>query len=155
MAARAARAYGTAVGAYGMGKAGYNVATGQGTVGDMITLAMPAIGYGLGKLAGRVISAPRGVGCFAAGTPILTPEGSKPVEAIQPGDWVLALPEDNPGAEVMPRMVEEVFENYLPTLYLRVSGRTIRTTAEHPFWVRNHRWVAAQQLMPGDETQGL
>ena len=49
------------------------------------------------------------------------------------------------------RVVEEVFENYLPTLDLRVNGRTIRTTAEHPFWVRGRGWVPAQQLRAGDQ----
>jgi Pretoxin HINT domain len=89
--------------------------------------------------------------CFAAGTPILTPDGSKPVDEIRPGDQVLAIPEDDPDAQPVPRMVEEIFENYMPTLDLHVNGRAIRTTAEHPFWVRDRGWVAAQQLQVGDE----
>jgi hypothetical protein len=32
-----------------------------------------------------------------------------------------------------------------------VNGRTIRTTAEHPFWMRGRGWVAAHQLRAGDE----
>ena len=51
----------------------------------------------------------------------------------------------------VPRQVEETFVNYLPLLDLFVNGRTIRTTAEHPFWVRDRGWVAAQQLEAGDE----
>jgi hypothetical protein len=51
----------------------------------------------------------------------------------------------------VPRQVEEIFENYLPLLDLYVNGRTIRTTAEHPFWVRDRGWVAAHQLEAGDE----
>jgi hypothetical protein len=91
-----------------------------------------------------------GGGCFAAGTPILTPEGSRMIETIRPGDWVMAAPDDDPHADPVPRQVEEIFENYLPTLDLHVNGRIIRTTAEHPFWVRGHGWVDAQQLEPGD-----
>ncbi len=90
-------------------------------------------------------------GCFAAGTPILTPEGSKFIEDIRPGDWVITAPDDDPDAEPVPRQVEATFENYLPLLDLYVNGRTIRTTAEHPFWVRDGGWVAAHQLEAGDE----
>ncbi len=88
--------------------------------------------------------------CFAAGTPLLTPEGSKPIEQFRPGDWVLAAPEDDPEAPPEPRLVEEVFHNYAPLMDLVVGGRTIRTTAEHPFWVRGRGWTAAHQLMAGD-----
>ena len=35
--------------------------------------------------------------CFAAGTPIRTPDGSKPIEQLKVGDWVLAAPENDPG----------------------------------------------------------
>ncbi|MFN5533222.1 MAG: iron-regulated protein frpC, partial [Planctomycetaceae bacterium] len=27
-----------------------------------------------------------------AGTPVLTPTGPRPIEALQPGDWVLSRP---------------------------------------------------------------
>jgi hypothetical protein len=43
-----------------------------------------------------------------------------------------------------------VFENYAPLLDLRVRGQRIRTTAEHPFWVRGKGWVAAHELMACD-----
>jgi len=89
--------------------------------------------------------------CFAAGTPILTPEGSKAIEEIRSGDWVLSAPEDDPEAAPEPRLVEETFETSAPVLHLRVGGRTIRTTAEHPFWVRGRGWVEAQSLEPGYE----
>jgi hypothetical protein len=102
------------------------------------------------SLGGALYDALSG-GCFAAGTPILTPEGSKPIEDIRPGDWVITAPDDDPDAEPVPRQVEATFENYLPLLDLYVNGRTIRTTAEHPFWVRDRGWVAAHQLEAGDE----
>ncbi len=92
-----------------------------------------------------------GGGCFAAGTPILTLQGSKLIEDIRPGDWVITAPDDDSDAEPVPRQVEEVFENYLPLLDISVGGWTIRTTAEHPFWVKGRGWVAAQQLEAGHE----
>ncbi|HWE35178.1 MAG TPA: polymorphic toxin-type HINT domain-containing protein [Isosphaeraceae bacterium] len=89
--------------------------------------------------------------CFAAGTPILTPGGCTPIEELEEGDWVLALPEDDPAAVPVPRRVVNLFANFAPLLDLRVGGRVIRTTAEHPFWVRDKGWTDAQQLVPGVE----
>ena len=118
---------------------------------DYLTFAQQ-MAFGLANTAGAFAGLRLGLGgCFAAGTPILTPDGSKPIEEFQPGDWVLTAPDDDSDAEPVPRQVEETFVNYLPLLDLYVNGRTIRTTAEHPFWVRDHGWVAAQQLEAGDE----
>ncbi len=88
--------------------------------------------------------------CFAAGTPILTPDGSVPIEDLRVGDWVIAKPEDDPEAVPAPRRVVELIRNYVPLLHLEVGGRTIRTSAEHPFWVRGRGWTQAHQLMAGD-----
>ena len=88
--------------------------------------------------------------CFAAGTPILTPNGAKPIEQFRPGDWVLSCPEDDPEASPEPRRVEAVLQNYSALLELEVGGQLIRTTAEHPFWVRGRGWTAVHQLMAGD-----
>ena len=149
------RGYNTAMGAYATGKAAYNLASGKGTAMDAVTLGLPLVGGALGTVASKLSSALRITGCFAAGTPILTPEGSKPIEEIRPGDWVITAPDDDPDADPVPRPVEETFENYLPILDLYVNGRTIRTTAEHPFWVKDSGWVAAQQLEAGDELLAL
>jgi len=88
--------------------------------------------------------------CFPAGTPLLTPEGSKSIEDFRPGDWILSAPEHDPEAPPEPRRVERVCSNYAPIMALRVGGRTVSTTAEHPFWVRGRGWTAAHQLVPGD-----
>jgi hypothetical protein len=129
-------------------KAAYDAAQALRTAvnnGDSVGAAKAAIG-----LAGAVYAMLAG-GCFAAGTPILTPDGSKLIEDIRPGDWVITAPDDDPDAEPVPRRVEEIFENYLPLLDLYVNRRTIRTTAEHPFWVRDRGWIAAHQLEAGNE----
>jgi len=88
--------------------------------------------------------------CFAAGTPLLTPEGEKPIEQFKPGDWVLSAPEDDPEASPEPRQVEEIFVNYLSLLHVKVGGQTIRTTSEHPFYVYGKGWTAAKGLTTGD-----
>ena len=41
-------------------------------------------------------------GCFGPGTPILTPDGSRPIQDIRPGDWVMAAPDDDPMADPVP-----------------------------------------------------
>nr|WP_303652681.1 polymorphic toxin-type HINT domain-containing protein [Paludisphaera mucosa] len=89
-------------------------------------------------------------GCFAAGTPLLTPEGEKRVEDFRPGDWVLSAPEDDPDGTPQPRLVQEVFEDYLPLLELRIGSASIKTTAEHPFWVEGRGWTPANMLLEGD-----
>lgn len=88
--------------------------------------------------------------CFASGTPLLTPEGSKPIEQFQVGDLVLARPEHDPSALVEPRRVEEVFVRTGKILNLHVAGQIIRTTAEHPFWVTDKGWLPTSDLQVGD-----
>ena len=92
--------------------------------------------------------------CFAAGTPLLTPDGARPIEELCVGDLVLSRDEDDPEGPVAAKRVLNVFENYSPLLDLHVGGRAIRTTAEHPFWVVGLGWVAAQQIQAGDMLLG-
>ncbi len=126
---------------------GYSLAKGLGasentaqTVGAFTPAALSAIFNIWGSLTA----------CFAAGTPLLTPDGQKPIEHFRPGDWVLSAPECDPEAPPEPRQVEEVFTNFLPLLHVQVGGKTIRTTSEHPFYVRGKGWAAAKELTTGD-----
>jgi RHS repeat-associated protein len=89
--------------------------------------------------------------CFAAGTPIRTPEGSKPIEELEPGDLFLAMPEDDEDGSIEPRVVEAVFANYSPLLGICVGRELILTTPEHPFFVLGRGWTNAQELMTGDQ----
>ena len=92
--------------------------------------------------------------CFAAGTPLLTPEGSKPVEEFRAGDWVLARNEHDPHGPVVPRMVEKVHTQTATLVELRVGGQAIKTTGPHPFYVAGRGWVYARELQPGDQLLG-
>jgi RHS repeat-associated protein len=69
--------------------------------------------------------------CFVAGTPLLTPSGSKPIEQIAVGELVLARAEDAPTTPIEAKRVEEVFVRVAPILHLHMDGQVIRTTAEH------------------------
>jgi hypothetical protein len=91
------------------------------------------------------------IGCFVAGTPLLTPTGSKRIEVFEPGDWVLSREENNPEGKIEAKRVEEVFIREALVLSIRAGGEEIETTAEHPFWVRGMGWINAGELHTGNE----
>jgi filamentous hemagglutinin len=99
-------------------------------------------------------AAQAGKSCFAAGTPLLTPTGDKPIAQFRVGDWILSAPEDDPDAPLQARQVEEVFVRVAPVLYLHVGGQVIHTTAEHPFFVLAKGWRMARELVAGDGLRG-
>ena len=84
-------------------------------------------------------------------TPLRTPTGSKNIEDFKPGDLILSRPENDPDGPVEVKVVEERFVWTGRILELYVGGKVIRTTAEHPFWVKSRGWVAAGELEVGAE----
>jgi hypothetical protein len=88
--------------------------------------------------------------CFTGDTPLLTPEGSKRIDQFQVGDLVLSRDEHDPDSPVLPKVVEEVFVRTGRILHLHVGGRIIKTTPEHPLYVRDRGWIAAAELAVGD-----
>src|SRR5262249_3519647 len=79
--------------------------------------------------------------CFTAGTPLLTPEGSKLIEEFQPGDQLLSRSEFDEDGAVVAKAVEETFTRTARIWRLKAGGRVIRTTEEHPFYVPGVGWV--------------
>jgi hypothetical protein len=67
---------------------------------------------------------------------------------------VLAAPEHNLEAPLEAKAVEETFVNRALLLHLRVAGQLIRTTGQHPFFVRGKGWTAAAELRKGDQLRG-
>ena len=63
--------------------------------------------------------------------------------------------EQDPSGPLAWKKVEETFERVGLVLELEVGGRTIGTTAEHPFYVLGKGWTAAGELKPGDRIVGL
>ena len=96
--------------------------------------------------------------CFVAGTPVITPGGTSPIEAIQVGDLVLSR---NPASgEKSYKPVTEVFVTKSPVLYhvtFTVKQRDetnftaeLTTTADHPFYVVEYgAFVGASALRSG------
>jgi hypothetical protein len=85
-----------------------------------------------------------------AGTPLLTPSGSKLIEEFRVGDLVLSRDQGGPDGAAEAKAVEELFVRTGRVLHLHVGGRVVRTTPEHPFWVKGEGWLAAGLLEVGD-----
>jgi len=88
--------------------------------------------------------------CFVAGTMILTVAGLVAIENIKAGDKVIATnPETFEVAEktVLETYVRETTE----LLHLTINGEVIKTTFEHPFYVKDVGFVEAGKLQIGDK----
>jgi serpin B len=88
--------------------------------------------------------------CFAAGTPVLTPEGEKSIDEIKAGDYVLARNELDVEGNIEPKRVEATFQGQKEVVHLHVRGQVIRPTKEHPFYVMGRGWTPAGDLRAGD-----
>jgi hypothetical protein len=76
-----------------------------------------------------------GWGCFAAGTPIATPDGSTAIELLSVGDWVMAY--DEVTHRVVPAPVVRTFrhEGQRAGELKLASGETLRVTKNHPIYL--------------------
>jgi hypothetical protein len=88
--------------------------------------------------------------CFVAGTPILTPEGSKAIEQLHTGDRVLSSPEKVGDGQIGARRIKEVTRGRAKLVGITVSGHLIQASREHPFFVRGESWTPASSLTAGD-----
>ena len=100
--------------------------------------------------------------CLAAGSLVWTPRGQVPIKEIEPGDQVFAYDEEKDRFVVAPvRAAAQTGEKL--TYEVRVGGRTIRATDNHPFLALvderkpgrqraryARRWKTLAELQPGD-----
>ncbi|ADU75650.1 intein [Acetivibrio thermocellus AD2] len=88
--------------------------------------------------------------CFVAGTMILTVAGLVAIENIKAGDKVIAT---NPETfEVAEKTVLETYvRDTTELLHLAINGEVIKTTFEHPFYVKDVDFVEAGKLQVGDK----
>ena len=75
---------------------------------------------------------------------------SKRIDEIRAGDFVLSRSETDPNGPLELKRVQEVYNRVARLLRLRVNGKDVTTTDEHPFVVAGRGWVNADQLAPGD-----
>ena len=88
--------------------------------------------------------------CFVAGTLILTAAGLVAIENIKAGAKVIAT---NPETfEVAEKTVLETYvRETMELLHLRIGGEVIKTTVDHPFYVKDVGFVEAVNLQVGDK----
>jgi hypothetical protein len=92
--------------------------------------------------------------CFAAGTPLLTPSGSKVIDEFVRGDMVLSRDEHDINGVVTAKIVEEVFVGTAKIVEIHIGEHVIRTTSQHPFWIQSKGWLPAHELVAGDRLVG-
>jgi hypothetical protein len=87
--------------------------------------------------------------CFVAGTPVLTADGTTPIEDIKVGDkvWTRNL---ETGLDELQLVAETFVHQTLALYHLTINGSVVSTTAEHPFMVQDKGWQMAGNLRPGD-----
>ncbi len=88
--------------------------------------------------------------CFAAKTPVLTPEGRRGIETLHPGDLVLTANGPVSG-QATARILSIHQSQAARTLRLTINSETIVTTESHPFHTpHSGGWIRAGDLEPGD-----
>jgi hypothetical protein len=92
--------------------------------------------------------------CFAAGTPVRTLLGLRPIETIQLGDQVLAQ-DVTTGALGFEPVVAIYHNPPKPTLRIDLGGEAIVATSIHRFWKAGQGWAMARDLKPGDAIRRL
>ena len=95
------------------------------------------------------------LGCFAAGTKMLTRAGWRAIELIAVGDEVASRAEGDLFGDVDWKAVEATFRRTACVAHLHADGQVIRTTLEHPFWADGKGWTAAGSLKQGDRIATL
>jgi tetratricopeptide (TPR) repeat protein len=92
--------------------------------------------------------------CFAAGTPVQTLAGPRPIEALKLGDRVLS--QDTATGELAYQPIVGVYHNPPNAVVkVRLGGEAIVATGIHRFWKAGKGWTMARDLRPGDAVRTL
>jgi hypothetical protein len=87
--------------------------------------------------------------CFAAGTPVSTLTGLRPIESLKMGDLVLS--QDTVTGILSYQPILGVHHNRpAETLRIRLKDETLVSTPVHRFWRPGRGWAMARDLKPGD-----
>lgn len=87
--------------------------------------------------------------CLAAGTPVWTVRGAKPIETIQAGDLVLSQHPDTGELAYKP-VLRATRRPKSDLKTIQVAGETWNTTGGHQFWVAGRGWAKSSELQSGD-----
>lgn len=91
--------------------------------------------------------------CFVAGTEIQTLDGTKNIEDLHVGDWVLSDDPTTPGDIEYKQVLQTFAHDTTKFVDVYIGGEKITTTEEHPFWVPDVGWVMAKDLHAGSHLQ--
>jgi hypothetical protein len=151
-----AQGYSKASAFLGMVNAGYHIAdTGKVDVWDGLAF-LPLLSWGVSKAAGL------GGNCFVAGTGVVTQGATsgtfstKAIQDIAVGDEVASRDQNDANAPLEFKKVVRVFAHTVTELedvVIRAGDgtlETIKTTAEHPFYVDGAAWTGASHLVAGE-----
>lgn len=87
-------------------------------------------------------------GCFVAGTLVLTPDGTRVIESLRPGDVVTAY--DLASGVTADHRLNRAFVHVVPAvLDIQVGITWVTCSPPHPFWVPGTGWQRAGDLRPG------
>ncbi len=99
-------------------------------------------------------SCAKGDACFVGSTAVATEDGKKRIDEIEIGDKVWAYNVETGETEL--KSVTKVYVHSVDEiLHLYTDEGDIDTTANHPFYVIGKGWVAAGDLVEGDEVYNL
>jgi len=87
--------------------------------------------------------------CFAAGTPVRTLSGLRPIESIRVGDQVLSQ-DTTTGALSFEPVVAALKNPPDATVRVELENDALVATGIHRFWKASRGWVMARDLKPGD-----
>ncbi len=87
--------------------------------------------------------------CFAAGTPVPTLTGPRPIESLKLGDVVLS--QDTTTGVLSYQPIVGVHHNPpAPTVRVRLTVGSVVSTPVHRFWRPGRGWAMARDLKPGE-----
>jgi hypothetical protein len=92
--------------------------------------------------------------CFAAGTPVHTLTGLRPIELVRTGDQVLTQ-DAHSGALSYQPVLAAVHNKPDRLLKVTLGDETISATGIHRFWKVGQGWVMARELKPGDRLRSV
>ena len=88
--------------------------------------------------------------CFTKGTPILTLNGSEPIQNVSIGTNILSF--DSATGQITQSEVTGVFVRYTPLItVIQTRLGTVNTTKDHPFYVGNGAFAKVADLTVGEE----
>ena len=92
--------------------------------------------------------------CFAAGTPVRTLDGPRPIESLRVGDRALA--QDTTTGRLSFQPVVAIYHNRpAATVRVTIGDEPVVATGIHRFWKAGQGWVMARDLKPGDPIRTL